>query len=401
MLLVQEYLKNHSFGQLAEEHGVYASFNKSGHKFSLNYDQIEAKESDPLAQQCRGLILALVDGSEIKGNLTDSGRIDRNHVIAGNTTIVAFPMVRFFNEGQGSAAAINWHDPNLKVLEKLDGTCCILYFDHFMNKWNVATRSVPEADLLLDGGKFTFRTLFEKALTDTNGQSFDDFTHHLDKSITYVFELCTPYNVIVVQHQVSSITLLAARDLRTLQEIDIETLDLNIPKVKGHTLKTIEDIYTFVSERNPLEFEGVVVLDSEFNRIKVKNASYVAFSRARDVLGSSDRNCLELILAEKEDDVLPALPSEIQQNLMKIKDGYRQWLKAQDELYTKVLAEASAIDQEKKTFAINLMKNNPDMKAYFFSRFDGKSDSMKDFVQKNKKEGTWSNSFLDKILESI
>ncbi len=63
MLLVQKYLETHSFANLAAEHGVYASFSKSGHKFSLNYDQIEAKESDPLAQECRGLILSALDGT--------------------------------------------------------------------------------------------------------------------------------------------------------------------------------------------------------------------------------------------------------------------------------------------------------------------------------------------------
>ena len=65
MLLVQKYLETHTFGDLAKEHGVYASFSKSGHKFSLNYDQIEAKESDPLAQECRGLILACEDGTSL------------------------------------------------------------------------------------------------------------------------------------------------------------------------------------------------------------------------------------------------------------------------------------------------------------------------------------------------
>ena len=59
MLLVQKFLETKTFGDLARDHGVYASFSKSGHKFSLNYDQIEARESDPLSQQCRGLILAL------------------------------------------------------------------------------------------------------------------------------------------------------------------------------------------------------------------------------------------------------------------------------------------------------------------------------------------------------
>ncbi len=165
MLLVQEYLLTHTFQQLAAEHGVYASFSQSGHKFSLNYDQIEAKESNPLAQECRGLILTT--GSVLIGEINEYGKPIRDGIIPGETHILAFPMKRCFNHGQGSAANINWSDPNLSVLEKLDGTLCIVYYDSVIDQWCVATRSVPEADIPLDNGLYTFRTLFEKALFDT------------------------------------------------------------------------------------------------------------------------------------------------------------------------------------------------------------------------------------------
>ena len=129
MLLVQEYLKTHTFGDLIKDHGVYPSFSKSGRKFSLNYDQIEAKENDPLAQECRGLILAPVDGQPVYCELDLNGKRHYENVGPGETVILAYPMKRFFNHGQGSAAEINWHDPKLAVLEKLDGTLCIVYHD--------------------------------------------------------------------------------------------------------------------------------------------------------------------------------------------------------------------------------------------------------------------------------
>src|SRR5574338_666430 len=219
-LLVQEYLETHTFGDLAREHGVYASFSKSGHKWSLNYDQIEAKESDPLAQECRGLILALEDGSPVIATGT-TGFATRDATCPGKTTILAYPMKRFFNYGQGAAAEINWSDPGLAVLEKLDGTLCIVYYDKFTDQWCVATRSVPEADLLMDNGIYTFRTLFEKALYDTTGGlPFEQFAAILDKNITYSFELTTPYNRIVVAYPECRITLLAARKLSSLKEVD-------------------------------------------------------------------------------------------------------------------------------------------------------------------------------------
>ena len=137
---------------------------------SLNYDQIEAKETDPLAQECRGLVLSCEDGHSLLSQAVEvNGKLSYDHISPGKTRILAYPMKRFFNHGQGSAADINWADPNLAVLEKLDGTLCIVYFDPFTNKWCVATRSVSEADLLMDNGIFTFRTLFEKAVEETSG----------------------------------------------------------------------------------------------------------------------------------------------------------------------------------------------------------------------------------------
>lgn len=420
MLLVQEYLKTKSFGDLAREHGVYASFAKSGYKWSLNYDQIEARESDPLAQECRGLILSSMDGSSFAPQAKIvNDRLNYDDIIPGETAVLAYPMKRFFNFGQGAAVSIDWNDPSVAVMEKLDGTLTIVYFDKFKNDWCVATRSVSEADLPLDGAKFTFRTLFEKALKDTCGLEFNDFTNQLNKHITYCFELCTPYNRVVVNYQECRITLLAARSINSLIEMVLTDIwptkqfvngttfnkpfDLaGVPLVKTFNFSDIHGVIDWVSNQNPLEYEGVVVRDGNFNRIKVKNAAYVAFSKARDVLGTSDRNCLELILAEKDDDVIPALPQEIVNNLLKIKEGYRVWLEKQQNLYIQILGEANAImPNDKKTFALTLQKHKVSYPGAFFTMFDGKASNLKDYVNKARKDGTWANSFLDKILESI
>lgn len=410
-LLVQKFLENKSFNDLASDHGVYASFSKSGHKFSLNYDQLEAKESDPLAQECRGLILAREDGqSMLLQARTVDNRLRYDHLSPGKTQIVAFPMKRFFNHGQSSAVNIDWN--HFKVLEKLDGTLTIVYFDRVTDRWCVATRSVPEADLVIDAGHFTFRTLFEKAVKDTLNISFDELTNSLCRSHTYCFELTTPYNRIVVQYPTCGITLLAIRDVVTLHEIapDMAYIPTTIPVVKEFNLTNIEDIVNWVSSQNPTEYEGVVIRDAvirdnSFPRRKIKNAAYIAFSKARDVLGSSDRNCLELILAEKEDDVIPMLPPEIVDNLMKIKNQVINMIHAYDELYKKSKLEADFYNpqsdkQYKKTFAQIVTIKSGVWTAPFFQILDGKAENMKSFINKNRKDGSWSNSFLDKILDT-
>lgn len=405
-LLVQEYLETHTFGDLAREHGVYASFSKSGYKFSLNYDQIEAKESDPLAQECRGLILSSADGKPYPWNPTPEGKLSRDDIKAGATQILAFPMKRFFNYGQGAAADINWSDPKLAILEKLDGTLCIVYWDPVSNQWCVATRSVPEADLLMDNGIYTFRTLFEKALTETTGYEFDVFTRYLDKAYTYCFELTTPYNRIVVEYKNSGVTLLAVRGLITLQELDfkhpvVDLLPTCLPLVQAHTYTSVQELIDWVSTLNPMEHEGVVVRDSQFNRIKVKNAAYVAYNKVRDALATSPRNMVELILLEKEDDAIPLLPEEIVKNLQTIKAGIQKVIKEHDAAYVAAKAQADAtMPGDKKTFAILVTQNKKLWTAPFFQMFDGKASNMKEFIMNSRsKDGTWGNSFLDKMLE--
>jgi len=406
MLLVQKFLENKTFGDLIKEHGVYASFSKSGHKFSLNYDQIEAKESDPLAQECRGLILSAPDGkSFLHDAVIVNGKLSYVSICPGQTKILAYPMKRFFNHGQGSAAEVDWKDPNLAILEKLDGTLCIVYHDPFTDKWCVATRAVSEADLIMDNGLFTFRSLFEKAFEETTGFSFNSPIGDLNKNYTYCFELTTPYNRIVVNYLTNGVTLLAVRDLLSLEELNprhVISIDLipGMPVVQAHTYTSVEELVNWVSSLNPMEHEGVVVRDSQYNRIKVKNAAYVAYNKVRDVLGSSERNCLEFVLLEKDDDVAQFLPEEINKNMARIKEALKIVIKNHDDAYQAAWTEANAkAPGDKKTFAILITKNKSLWTAPFFQMFDGKATNMRDFINKNRKDGTWSSGFLDKLLE--
>ena len=84
----------------------------------------------------------------------------------------------------------------------------------------------------------------------------------------------------------------------------------------------------------------------------------------------------------------------------KIKVGVVAAIKQYDIAYQQAFTEANAIKPgDKKTFAILITQNNKFWTAPFFQMFDGKASSMKDFIMKNKKNGTWADSFLDKILE--
>lgn len=403
-LLVQEFLEKHSLQDLQTQHGVYASVNKSAQLMALNYDAIETKDNDVLSHDCRGLILSRVDGVFRIIN----GKLDLNAII-GETHIISQSFRRFFNHGQ-EAAKINWKDPKLAIFEKIDGTLVNLSINPFTEQWLVSTRSVPEADLLMDNGIFTFRTLFEKACLETTGISFADFSKLLDPYHTYSFELHTELNRIVVKYDGYGITLLGVRNNITHQELFLDDPMLSelvkvVPVVQEYPFTTVECLIDRVASQNANEHEGVIVRDSQFNRVKIKNAQYVLMSKFRDSLSNSERNCMELILLGKEDDVIPMMPQEIVNNLLKIKAGLQKAIPEHDQAYIDILKEANKEDlNNKKVFAISLINvsQHSDGKIWaapLFQMYDKKCSNMLDFIAKNRKDGTWGSNFLDKLLE--
>src|SRR5579863_220361 len=171
-LLVKDYLLDHSFQELEDEHGVCARPNATLDKFALNYDQILTKSGDPVAEQCRGMVVRPHELPRLTQTDRKTGLIDWKNKQVGPIDVLAWPMNRFYNHGDAAAANIDWSHPSLKVYEKVDDTCIILYWDPLHDKWHCGTRSVPEADLPIqvghmEIGDMTFSQLFLKALAAT------------------------------------------------------------------------------------------------------------------------------------------------------------------------------------------------------------------------------------------
>ena len=422
MLLVQNYLLTHSLADLYRDHGVKARV-ASGHleKASLNYDQIEAVDSNPIVQECRGLVLRTTDGSP----LSQDG-------IVGETVILALPFFRFFNLGQGSAADVNLECADTALFEKLDGTLTIVYFDDIQGEWHVATRAVSEADLPLNGWDMTFRGLFEKALCLTlersssgsvpdslaswvaRGEqtSFQWLGSVLDKGRTYMFELCTSMNQVVVQHTVDSITLIGCRETKTGKEFwpsDIAP-DLGVPHVARHRIGNIAELTAFVQGRDPRAFEGIVacqeVSPGVFNRVKIKSAQYMAYSRLKDAV-ASPRNVMTLILGEKLDDAFVVMTDDIKATSVKMQDAMRSVLKdfrtKYDELVLRVAEEAPPMSvwgskEHRKAFARLAGQSgiwfDPAMMCY-----TGKVKDVHEYIEsKRGVSGVWTDGFIDSVL---
>lgn len=371
-LLVQKYLRSgKSLTDLKIEHGV--KFYIENGKISLTYDQIEAKESDPLSQQCRGLIL--------REEFFD---------------IVAAPMFRFFNfEQTGVAESIDWN--SAKIEEKLDGSLLVVYFDQCMKKWFVATRSRPEANVPVDDSVLTFTDLANIAVNKIcNLPDINSFMSRLQnvENKTFCFELTSPVNKIVCHYEDFNLTLLAVRDIQILEEEDPKPYadELGISVVNTYSFTSLIDLVELVRSWNPKDHEGVVVKDSQFRRIKIKSPAYVAYNHMRDSLSTSIRGCMEVILLEKDDDVIPMVPEFIANRIKKLKPSVVELFKVTQ----KDFDELSHI-QDMKVFALAAQKKL--WPSCLFALKRGKASNIKDFIKGKKIEETGvSNNILDMIL---
>ncbi|MDE2425595.1 MAG: 2'-5' RNA ligase [Elusimicrobia bacterium] len=305
MLLVQDFLRN--TGSLQDLENKYKIYNKRHNKYPnlvlLKYDQIESPFSEAIVRECRGLIL--------------------NE--ANNWEIVAFPFTKFFNYGEPLAANIDWN--TARVQEKLDGSLAVMfYYDH---KWQVATSGTPDASGNVNGFDFTFEELFWKTFKEMGLKTPDD---GYDIETTFMFELTTPYNKVVVQHKECKLTLIGTRDLVSYAEIPIRW-DQDYPHVKEFPLQSIKDIEETFNKLNPLEQEGYVVLDANYNRVKVKHPGYVALHHLRDSV--SPKRILEIIRSGESTEFLTYFP-EFQDIFNSTKEKYNLLVKELEDDYSEI-----------------------------------------------------------------
>ena len=219
----------------------------------FKYNQIDSPFSEPIVQEARGIILDEMD----------------------DWKVVCWTFKKFFNHGELLAAKIDWS--TAVVQEKLDGSLCQLM--HYDNKWHVATSGTPDASGEVNDYGKTFKELFwetwEKQGCDTGCLSKDFF---------YAFELTTPFNRVVVDHKESSVHLIGGRNKNTLKEVSIGLQPEAFKQVKTYPITSIEDCIKASEALNPLEHEGFVVVDANFNRIKVKSPAYVMLHHAKNSL---------------------------------------------------------------------------------------------------------------------
>lgn len=245
-LRIQEFINTHSnWKELLSNAPYNLKISYKNGLYCFKYNQINSDFSNPIVCEARGLIL---DAKTFK--------------------VVCCPFFKFFNIDESHAAKIDWKN-GISVSEKIDGSLIKLYY--WNDKWNVATNSgidAVDSNLSNNAVYKNFYELFMAALPSTF--SFDN----LNKAYTYVFELVSPFNKVVISYDRPKLYLLMVRDNESLKEVNYNFSDIEKPEI--YFVRTEEDCRRLIQRLNDSNVltEGVVIKDSHNNRVKLKTAKY-------------------------------------------------------------------------------------------------------------------------------
>jgi hypothetical protein len=306
MLNLQTFLQDHTPEQVTEKYAVVTRRHETYPNLVLfKYSMIDSPLEDPLVQECRGIIL------------------DE----ANDWAVVSYPYNKFFNHGEDKAHPIDWD--TAKVFEKVDGSLMTLYF--WDGEWRVASSGSPDAGGEVYGTNLFFKGLFWKVWNDLGYELPSDN----EQGMCFMFELCSNYNKIVVQHPKPRLVFHGARKLDTFQEMKPEGIAHahQWEVVNSYPLQTLDEILATCDAIKPHEGEGYVICDANFNRIKVKTPQYVAISHLRDGMGS--RRMLEIVRVGEGEEVLAYFP-EFMSMHDEIKERYDAYVQTIHDEWDKV-----------------------------------------------------------------
>ena len=212
-----------------------------------SYNQLDPRcdFTDPLVRECRGIIFD-----------TETGEV------------TCRPFDKFGNWFESYADHIDWG--TAIVTEKLDGQLIKLW--HRFGKWIWSTNK--RADSRFSVGRLDARMsayeLIHKA------ENFDQVhLERLDEGTTYLFELTSPHNQVVVAYPTTRLTHIGTRDNATGAERD-DDIGVDRPRRRSD-IRSLDEAIALAQSLNDedVRHEGLVVTDCLWRRNKVKNELYL------------------------------------------------------------------------------------------------------------------------------
>ena len=315
------------------------------HLISFSYNQIDSPMHLGICQEARGIVL-------------DEGR---------NWRPVARAFKKFFNLGETNAADIDW--ASARVEPKLDGSMVCMW--RYNGEVELSTTGTPDAvAAIVDGvSGDSFRCRFERTLRDVYGLYLSQLSAYIEDGLTYIFEYMSAADPIVVQHKQDRICLIGRRwavsgewlptikpgwlgDVECIQALDI--------------LPTADSVRAAASMLDGMQEEGFVVVDKNYDRVKVKSPDYLAKHKLR--FSFTKKSLIEVVKDNEIDEILSVFPS-LEPKIMPIKAMFWSMINEADAAY-RTIRDTINPNSGRSEYAAMAKQYNKSITALLFEIYD-------------------------------
>jgi len=332
----------------------------------FKYHQFESDFTNPIVRCCRGSVY------EIKN---------------GKVRPYLMPFFKFMNYGENGADPIDWNN-TLYVRDKLDGSLLKLLKESNGNDLWTTNGSfdigveVPELIPAQNDEDIPPPHTFAK-LRDYALQGHEEEIKRLPQGWTFMFELTSPYNRIVVPYRETKLYLLGCSDqfgIERTPEWVAENLGLSFETPKIYQLNSIDEVIEYCNSVDTNDREGVVIQDAHFNRIKIKTEHYRSLHILKGEGHFTDSQLFNSIKQGSIDDAVAAWP-EIRQRTEEITAEWISFRRAVAELckkgtayYQEIQKESADPKEAKKRYAMFVMAQYKTFSSFLFEAVKEKSD---------------------------
>ena len=317
--------------------------------FLLKYNQIMSDMGLREVQEARGSIFRQNDD--------------------GKWICVCHPFDKFFNYGEKYSAVhdIDWNTAS--VQQKVDGSLIKIWWD--VDGWIISTNGTIDA-YKAECGDTTYGKLAEEVI-----DRIPNFFEMLDTDYTYMFELTSPYNRIVVRYEGTNLWYLGRRNISNQIE-DNEPLLLNgvlHPEIYLH--HSLSECIAAAHEMGDDE-EGYVVCDAHFNRIKIKGDEYLALHKMRGNGPLTVLRVVEMYQHGTLDDFVAYYP-EFKDFTDDVIEHIRYYIEVCETAFKVVNSVVGAMG-ERRDFAMYANTYMPIVRSYLYARLDEKVKDGSDYL---------------------
>jgi len=333
----------------------------------FRYSQFESDFTNPIVRCCRGSVYDVREDGMVKPYL--------------------LPFYKFMNYGENGADPIDWNN-KLYVRDKLDGSLLkLLKEDDGNDLWTTngsfdinieVPEFVPAENDENLPPPYTFAGLRDYAL-----RGHREEIKRLPKGWTFMFELVSPYNRIIVPYKETKLFLLGCRDPEGQEHTpewaaDKFNLSFSTPQILP--LKSIDAIISFCQAVDTDDREGFVVQDMHFNRIKIKTDHYRSLFYLKGEDHFSDERLFSAIKQGSIDDAIVAWPEirartdEITAEWINFRNAVKALCKTAAGYYQECKNECEDHKEAKKRFAVYVLERNKTFSTFLFEAVKENAD---------------------------